>query len=84
MEGFGEVIIGAQRQAGDAVFGCAGRGEHQHHRRLVRIDDHPAQRVAVDSREVAIQDDDVVRVEVKLRRGLVTIVGDVNRDPLVT
>src|SRR4029077_12773952 len=82
-EWFGEVVVGAEREPGDAVVRRAGGGEHQDHRWFVRFCDHPAQGVAVDSREIAVEDDDVIRVEVELALGLGPVVGDVDGDPLV-
>ena len=45
--------------------------------------DDLAQVVAVDAGEVAIEEDDVVRVDVDLRGGFVAVVCDVDGDPLI-
>ena len=50
---------------------------------FVALGDHPAERVAVDAGEVAVQDDDVVGVEVELRGGVEAVVGDVDGHALV-
>ena len=45
--------------------------------------DDLAELIAVDAGEVAVEDDDVVGVDVELRDGFVAVVGDVDGDPLV-
>ena len=79
----GQVVVGAKREPLDAIVGGAGGGEHQDHRGIFAMGDDPAQAVAVDAREVAIEQDDVVGVEIDLRDRFVAVVGDVDRDPLV-
>ena len=66
MEGLGEVVVGSETQAGDSIVGRARRSQHQHHDWLVALGDHPAERVSVQTGEVPIEYDDVVRVDVEL------------------
>jgi hypothetical protein len=83
VEGLGQVVVGAQDQAADPVGGLAGRGEHQDHRPAVPLGDHPAQVVAVDAGQVAVEHDDVVGGEVELGRGGQAVVRDVDGHPAV-
>jgi len=50
---------------------------------LSEFGDHAADRVAVHSGEVAVEDDDVVAVEVELCCRLQAVVSDVDGHPLV-
>ena len=83
VERLGEIVVGAQAQAGHAVAGRAGRGEHEHHDPAVVLGDHLAEGVTVDAGQVAVEDDDVVGVEVELGRGLQPVAGGVHRHALV-
>ncbi len=84
VEGLRQVIVGAEREPGDTVCGGAGGGEHKDHCRVCRGGDHLAERVAMDSGEIAIEYDHVVGVQVELGGGFVAVVGDIDRDALVT
>jgi hypothetical protein len=79
----GEVVVGAEAEAADALCGLAGGREHEHHRGVLALGDHPAERVTVDPGEVAVQDDDVVAVQIELHGRLEAFVGDVDRHPFV-
>ena len=83
MEGLGEVVVGAEPEACDAVGGVAGGGEHQDHRGLFAVGDDLAEPVAVDTGEVAVEKDDVVGVEVDLRDSFEAVVGDVDGHALI-
>ena len=83
MERLGQVVVGAQAQAADAVPGGAGRGEHENHDPVAVLGDHLAERVAVDSGQVTVKDDHVVGVDVELGRGLQPVVGRVYGHALV-
>ena len=66
MKGFGEVVVGAEREPFDAVGGAAGGGQHQNHRWIFGVGDELAELVAVDAGEVTVENDDVVGVDVDL------------------
>ncbi len=83
MERLWEVVVGAELEPSDAVLGGAGGREHQDHRRVFAGGDELAELIAVDAGEVAVEDDDLVWVDVELRRGFVAVVGDIRGDPLV-
>ena len=63
--------------------GAPGRGQHQHHGPVLAVGDHLAERIAVDARQVAVEDDHVVAVEVELGRRLQAVVRGVDRHALV-
>jgi hypothetical protein len=81
-ERFGQVV-GAEAQPGHAVVRGAGRGEHEDHGGVVVFGDHPAYCVAVQARQVAVEDDDVVAVQAEPRGGFQPVVGDVDGHGLV-
>lgn len=83
MERLGQVVVGSQAEAGDPVAGGAGGGQHEHHGGVAAVGDHPAQRVAVQAGDVAVEDDDLVRAEVELGGRLPPVVGDVDGHALV-
>jgi hypothetical protein len=43
----GEVVVGAELQAGDTLAGRTRGGQHEDHRGVVGVGDEPADRVAV-------------------------------------
>jgi hypothetical protein len=75
-ERLGEVVVGAEREAGDDVARLGRCGEHEDLRPGVLAVQDAAHVVAVDLGEVAIEDDDVVGVHACVREG----VGAVGRD----
>jgi len=83
LERLRQVVVGAEGQAADALRRGAGGGEHQHHRRVLALGEHAADRIAMQTREVAVQHDDVIAVQVELRCRLQPVVGDVNGHPFV-
>src|SRR6185437_6678644 len=68
----------------DTVARGAGRSEHQDHRGIFATGYDLAELIAVHTGEVAVEDDDVVGVEVDFRHRLAAVVCDVDRDSLVT
>src|SRR5216683_2092438 len=84
VERLGEVVVGAQAQAANPVLRRAGRGQHQHHGPLVAGGDHLAEGVAVDTGQVAVEDDHVVGVDVESGRGFQPVAGDVHGHALVS
>jgi hypothetical protein len=84
VEGLGQVVVGAQGQAGDPVAGGAGGGEHEDHDRVAGRSDRAADRVAVDAGQVAVQDEHVVGVQVQLEGGVRAVAGDIGGDALIT
>jgi hypothetical protein len=74
----GEVVVGAEAEAADALCGLAGGREHEHHRGVLALGDHPAERVTVDPGEVAVQDDDVVVDDTRLDERARAVVRDVD------
>ncbi len=83
MERLGQVVVGAQAQAADPVPRRPGRGQHEDHDPLVVLGDHLAQGVAMDSRQVAVENDHVVAVDVELGRGLQPVAGHIHGQALV-
>jgi hypothetical protein len=84
VERFGQVVVGAEPEAAHPVGGGVGRGEHEHHGRVIAASDHPADGVAVDAGQVSVQYDDVVAVDVQLGGGVEPGVGDVDGHALVS
>ncbi len=62
----GEVIVGADAQTAHTIERLVCRGEHEHHRAFVVLDDLAAYRIAVDAWEIAVEDNHVVVVDGKL------------------
>ena len=81
MEGFWEVVVGAERQPFDAVGRAAGGREHQDHRWIFAMGDDLAELVAVDAGQVAVEKDDVVGIDVDLCDRFLSVVGDVDGMP---
>ena len=84
-----EVVVGAVVEPGDAVGETVARGQHQHPRRRLPVralgrDDPAAHLPAVDTREVEIETDQVVRVDGRLDERVAAVVGDVHRIALAT
>ena len=76
LERLGEVVVGAELEALDAVADRAGRGQHQHPRLAVLGDEPAADQIAVHARQVTVEHDDVVGVQ----RDVCDRVGAVERD----
>jgi hypothetical protein len=83
VEGLAEVVVGTEPEAGHSVPGCARRGEHQHHRPVVTLDDHSTESVTVKAWQISVEKNDVVLVHAELGRGVAPVVGDVDGDALV-
>ena len=60
VERFGEVVVGAEAEAFDPVVQRVGRGEHEHPAVSAVRGDLPADVVAVDAGQVAVENDHVV------------------------
>ena len=60
-----------------------GHRGNRHHGPLTAVGDHLAEHVAVDARQVPVQDDDVVGVEVELGRRLEAVVRGIHRHALI-
>jgi hypothetical protein len=86
VERLGQVVVGSQAEAGDPVAGGASGGQHEHHGAAVAVAvaDHPAQRVAVQAGDVAVEDDDLVRAEIELGGRVKPVVGDIHGHALVS
>lgn len=54
VERLGELIIGAEREPGQAIVGGAGGGQHQDHCRVLAAGDDLAELIAVDAGKVAV------------------------------
>jgi len=74
MERLAEIVVGAEAEPGDPIRGCVRRRQHQDHRALLALDDHVAERVPVDSWQIAIKDDDLVLVDVEFDGCIATVV----------
>ena len=61
-ERLGQVVVGAEAEAVDAVFDRVGGGEHEHARARPARNERPADVVAVDLGQVAVEQDHVVAV----------------------
>src|SRR6202034_1801644 len=83
VEGFGQVVVGAEAEPADPVVAGAGGGEHEGHGRPVAFGDHLAEGVAVDAGQVAVEHDDLVGVGVEFGGGVDSVVGDVDGETLV-
>ena len=83
VEGFGEVVVGAEPESADSVERSVRGGEHEHHDAIVMFDDRCADGVTVEAGKVAVEDDDVVVVQVELGERIETVVGDVDGHRLV-
>src|ERR1039457_6749201 len=84
VERLGQVVIGPEAEAGHPVLWGMSGGQHEDHRRIGAFGDHPADCVAVESRKVTVEDNDVVAVHVELGRGFQAVVGDVDGHGLVS
>ena len=75
-----EVVVGAELEPGGLVVETVGRGEHEDGHAAAGGDDAFGDLVAGGSRDVAVEDRDVVGVDAQqLQRG-VAVTGDVGRD----
>ncbi len=75
----GQVVVGAERKAGDEVVGRPGGGEHQDLGLRPLVDERPADVVSVDLGEVAVEHHDVVEVKARAKQGVGPVRGDVDR-----
>src|SRR6266540_2120364 len=73
VEGFGQVVVGAQAEAVDALPDGAGRGQHQHPALRVLGHDLSADLVAVGSGQVPVQHHDVVAGDGQIVEGVVAV-----------
>src|SRR6516165_5064243 len=78
VEGLGQVVVSAEAEAADPVVGGTGRGQHEYHDGLAALGDHPADRVTVHPGQVAVEDDDVIGVDVELGRRVPAFVRHIN------
>jgi hypothetical protein len=83
VEGFDEVVVGAEAETADPIAGLVGGGQHQNHRWLLAFGEQPRQVVAVQAGQIAVEDGDVVGVDVELDGGVEAVVGDVHGHALV-
>ena len=84
MERFCEVVVCSQAETTNAVARRARCRQHEDHDRFVAVRDHPANGVPMEPREVAVEHDDVVRVDVQLGRRLQSVIGHVDGHSLVS
>jgi hypothetical protein len=66
------------------ITGLTGSREHQDHHPVVAIGDHLAKRVAVDTRQIAVEHHDVVAVDTELGCGLETVVRGIDGHALIS
>lgn len=83
VKGLREIVISAKAETVDPVPGGASRSQHEHHRTVVAVDDHPAERVAMNARQVPVEHDDVLGVAGKRGCRVGSVVGDVDGHTLV-
>jgi hypothetical protein len=81
VERLGQVVIGAQPQALDHLSGLRRARQHQHAAADAGRDKLCADPVTVDDREVAVQDDHVVVVDLGVDEPAGTVKGDVDGHP---
>ena len=77
-EGLGQVVVGAERQALDPVVDAARRGQHEDAGRERLAGQPPADLVAMDDGQVAVEHHDVVAVDGDPIEGGAAVVGDVD------
>ena len=77
-ERLGQVVVGAERQALDELVGRARGGEHQDLRARLLGGQGPADHVAVDLGQVAVEHDDVVGIDARLVERGGAVGGDVD------
>ena len=70
LEGLGQVVVGSELEADDAVHHVAARGEHDD-RHAARLADLPADGEAVHARQHHVEDDDVGRLGLEEAQALV-------------
>ena len=80
MKRLGEIVVGADPEARDAVLDRPGGGEHQHGA-LAGVDQRPADVIAVDVRQVAIEHDHVIAGDRRPFQRLPAVEGEVDRHP---
>jgi hypothetical protein len=80
-ERLGQVVVGAQREPVDQVVERPRRREHEHLRVGLLGGERPADVVAVDLGQVAVEHDDVVVGDPRLEQRLGAVGRDVDRDP---
>ena len=82
LERLGEVVVGAEPEPRCLVVEPVRGGEHQDRRAAAGGDDPFGDLVAGGPGNVAVEDGDVVGVDVQELEGGVTVTGDVGRDRL--
>ena len=82
VEGLGQVVVGAQAEALDAVGDAARRGQHQDAALAAPGHQAATDLVAVDTGDVAVQDHDVVGRGGGVGQGITAIEDDVDRHAL--
>jgi len=82
LERLGEVVVGADPEAGGLVVEPVGRGEHEDRHAAAGGDDAPGDLVTGRSGDVAVEDRDVIGVDAQQLQCGVTVIGDVCRDRL--
>jgi len=84
VERLGEVVVGAELEAGRLVVETAGSGEHEDRHAAFGVDDPFGDLVTGGSGDVSVEDGDVVGVEAKQFQSGVAVSCDVGRDRLQT
>ena len=79
-KGFGEVVVGAESEPVDEVLVLGGAGEHQDAAAAAGGGELGADVVAVEDREVAVEDDHFVVVLERVGEAGVAVEGDVDGD----
>jgi hypothetical protein len=67
----------------NGIAALVGGGQHQDHRRLFALGEHARELVPVQARQVAVENGDVVGVDVEFDGRVETVVGDVDGHSLV-
>jgi hypothetical protein len=81
-ERLGQVVVGADGQPGDPLPHRGGGGEHQHTAVRARVDQRPADVVAVHHRQVPVEHDHVVLVHAEAFERGVPVIDDVDGERL--
>ena len=82
-EGFRQVVVGTEVEAFHACIDLCGSRQHQDSGRRRSGDQGCTEGVAVDLRQISVQDDHVVPIHECLLETHGTVVGDIGREPMV-
>ena len=80
-ERLGKVVVCAEAEPVDAVLDRVGGGQHQDAAAAALLDERPADLVAVDLRQVAVEHDHVVALARHVTESVLAVEGDIDRHP---